>query len=103
MPTNATTDPIRIYRVSFMAAYSRLTGQPHVAISRYMGKIDSSYQKNSRNTSSDTNTPYTPATSSRKNAMNSRLQSSIRQEISTPQNPAIPVTSTIATVTTSTP
>src|SRR5258708_5641447 len=102
-PTSASTDPIRMYRVSFMAAYSRVATQPHVAMSRYMGKIDNSYQKNSRNRSSDTNTPYTPATNSSKNSKNSRVRSSMRHEIRTPQNAARPVSSTIGAVTPSTP
>jgi len=38
----ATTEPIRMYSVSFMAAYSRSSFQPQVAISRYIGKMASS-------------------------------------------------------------
>src|SRR5947209_2848498 len=102
-PTSATTEPIKIYKVSFMAAYSRVAAQPHVAMSKYMGKMANSYQKNSRNRSSDTNTPYTPATSSRKKAKNSRVRSSMRHEMSTPQKPAIPVSRTIGAVMPSTP
>src|SRR5439155_9095518 len=100
---SATTEPIRIYRVSFMAAYSRVTTQPHVAISKYIGKIESSYQKNSKNRSSETNTPYTPATSSKKKAINSRVRSSIFHEMRTPQNDARPVSSTIGAVMPSAP
>src|SRR5512143_2013629 len=37
-PTRETTDPINRYRVSFMAAYSRVLIQPQMEISRYMGK-----------------------------------------------------------------
>ena len=36
-PTSATTDPTNRYRVSFMAAYSRVTFHPQTAISRNMG------------------------------------------------------------------
>ncbi len=37
-PTSATTEPMNRYSVSFMAAYSRVTCQPQMAISRYIGK-----------------------------------------------------------------
>src|SRR3954469_5021450 len=41
-PIRAMTEPMRIYSVSFIAAYSRSLTQPHVAINKYMGKIASS-------------------------------------------------------------
>src|SRR3972149_10318123 len=37
-PTSDTTDPMKRYSVSFIAAYSRVTFQPQMAIRRYMGK-----------------------------------------------------------------
>ena len=37
-PTSAMTDPMNKYRVSFIAAYSRVFCQPQMAISRYIGK-----------------------------------------------------------------
>src|SRR5262249_37127408 len=77
-----------------MAAYSRVATQPQVAIIKYIGKIASSYQKNSRKMSNETNTHSTPATSSKKNAINSRVRSSIFHEIRTPQKPTNPVSKT---------
>ena len=41
-PTSANTEPIKIYSVSFIAAYSRSLTQPQPAISRYIGKIANS-------------------------------------------------------------
>src|SRR5690606_26751300 len=41
-PTSATIDPMRMYSVSFIDAYSRVTFQPQVAMSRYIGKMASS-------------------------------------------------------------
>ncbi len=49
------------------------------------------------------NTPNTPATSSRKNAINSRVRSLMLHEISTPANPAMAVSSTIGALMPSTP
>src|SRR5690606_40073318 len=40
-PTSATIDPMRMYSVSFIDAYSRVTFQPQVAMSRYIGKMRS--------------------------------------------------------------
>ena len=53
--------------------------------------------------SSDTKTPKTPATSSRKKAMNSRVRSSMRQETSTPASATMPVSSTMGALSPSTP
>ena len=41
-PTSATTEPMNRYSVSFIAAYSRVTCHPQMAISRNMGKTASS-------------------------------------------------------------
>ena len=37
-PIRDTTEPMNRYRVSFMAAYSRVLIQPQMAIRRYIGK-----------------------------------------------------------------
>src|SRR4030042_4610246 len=37
-PTRATTEPMTRYNAAFIAAYSRVTCQPQMAISRYIGK-----------------------------------------------------------------
>src|SRR3990172_3433667 len=36
-PTSETTDPMKRYKVSFMAAYSRVTFQPQIEISKNIG------------------------------------------------------------------
>jgi hypothetical protein len=37
-PTSAITEPMKRYRVSFIAAYSRVTFHPQMAINKYIGK-----------------------------------------------------------------
>jgi len=49
------------------------------------------------------NTPNTPATNSRKKAINSRVRSSMPHEIRTPANPASAVSRTIGALMPSTP
>ena len=62
--------PAKRYRVSFMAAYS-FRVLPHTAMSRYMGKSDTSYQMKIKKRSMLMKSPKTPVTKRKISAKNS--------------------------------